>query len=90
MLKKTIAFIGPGVIAEAMIAGLLRQKLADPKNIIASGPREERGEELRRKYGIKITTDVCIWASLAASPSDWSCKPSKALHHFMKARASLD
>lgn len=57
MLKKTIAFIGPGVMAEAMVAGLLRQKLAGPKNIIASGPREERGEELHRKYGIKATTD---------------------------------
>ena len=57
MLKKTIAFIGPGVMAEAMIAGLLRQKLANPKNIIASGPREERGEELHKKYGINVTTD---------------------------------
>ncbi|MDP2778394.1 MAG: pyrroline-5-carboxylate reductase [Anaerolineales bacterium] len=57
MLKKKIAFIGPGVMAEAMIAGLLRQKLADPKNIIASGPREERGEELHKKYGVKATTD---------------------------------
>lgn len=57
MLNKKIAFIGPGVMAEAMIAGLLRQKLADPKNIIASGPREERGAELHQKYGIKFTTD---------------------------------
>lgn len=57
MLKKTIIFIGPGVMAEAMIAGLLRQKLADPKNIIASGPREERGQELHKKYGIKTTID---------------------------------
>lgn len=57
MLNKKIAFIGPGVMAEAMIAGLLRQKLADPKNIIASGPREERGAELHHKYGIKFTTD---------------------------------
>jgi pyrroline-5-carboxylate reductase len=57
MLNKKIVFIGPGVMAEAMIAGLLRQKLADPKNIIASGPREERGAELHMKYGIKVTTD---------------------------------
>jgi pyrroline-5-carboxylate reductase len=57
MLNKKIAFIGPGVMAEAMIAGLLRQKLADPKNIIASGPREERGGEMHMKYGIKSTTD---------------------------------
>jgi pyrroline-5-carboxylate reductase len=56
MLNKKITFVGSGVMAEAMIAGLLRQKLADPKNIIAADPREERGEELR-KYGIKFTTD---------------------------------
>src|SRR5690606_22237759 len=48
---------GPGVMAEAMIAGLLRNKLADAKNIIASGPHEARGEELHKKYGIKHTTD---------------------------------
>ena len=57
MLNKKIAFIGPGVMAEAMIAGLLRQKLANPKNIIASGPREARGEELHQKYGIKVAVD---------------------------------
>jgi pyrroline-5-carboxylate reductase len=57
MLNKKIAFIGPGVMAEAMIAGLLRQKLADPKNITVSGPRGERGVELNKKYGIKHTID---------------------------------
>jgi pyrroline-5-carboxylate reductase len=57
MLKKKIAFIGPGVMAEAMIAGLLNKKLANPENIIAAGPREERGAELHKKHGIKVTTD---------------------------------
>ncbi|MCL4530309.1 MAG: pyrroline-5-carboxylate reductase [Chloroflexi bacterium] len=57
MLNKRVVFIGPGVMAEAMIAGLLRQKLAKPANLIASGPRAERGEELHRKYGIQSTTD---------------------------------
>lgn len=57
MLKKNIAFIGPGVMAEAMIAGLLYKKLARPENIIASGPREERGAELRKRHGIETTTD---------------------------------
>lgn len=57
MLKKKIAFIGPGIMAEAMIAGLLRKKLADPENIIASGPREQRTEELGKKYGTQGTTD---------------------------------
>jgi pyrroline-5-carboxylate reductase len=57
MLKKKIAFIGPGVMAEAMIAGLLNQKLAKPENITASGPRAERGAELHRKHGIRASTD---------------------------------
>jgi len=57
MLKKNIAFIGSGTMAEAMIAGLIRQKLAKPEELSASGPRPERGEELKKKYGIRITTD---------------------------------
>ena len=57
MINKKIAFIGPGVMAEAMIAGLLNKKLAKPENITASGPREERGTELRKKYGIKVGID---------------------------------
>jgi pyrroline-5-carboxylate reductase len=57
MLKKKIAFIGPGVMAEAMIAGLLNKKLAKPENITVCGPREERGAELTKKYGVKSTAD---------------------------------
>ena len=57
MLRNKITFIGPGVMAEAMITGLLNKKLAKPENITGSGPREERGAELRKKYGIKVTTD---------------------------------
>ena len=60
MLNKRIAFIGPGVMAEAMIAGLLNQKLSKPQNLTASGPRAERGEELRKKYGIHVNTDNAV------------------------------
>lgn len=65
MLNKTIAFIGPGVMAEAVIAGLLRKKLAKPENIITSGPRQERGMELNKKYGIQTTADNAFAASHA-------------------------
>jgi pyrroline-5-carboxylate reductase len=65
MLNKKIAFIGPGVMAEAMIAGLLHKKLAKPENIIASGPREERGTDLSNKYKIKSSTDNASAASHA-------------------------
>jgi pyrroline-5-carboxylate reductase len=63
MLDKKIAFIGPGVMAEAMISGLLRQKLAKPENIQTAGPRAERGEELKGKYGVQPTTDNSIAAA---------------------------
>ena len=65
MLDKKITFIGPGVMAEAMIAGLIRQKLANPENILASGPRENRGQKLHEKYGIHTTTDNAAAASEA-------------------------
>src|SRR3990170_1097460 len=57
MLKKKIAFIGSGAMAEAMIAGLIRQKLAKPEDLCASGPREERGTELKQEYGVKPFMD---------------------------------
>jgi pyrroline-5-carboxylate reductase len=57
MLKKRITFIGPGVMAEAMIAGTLRKKLVRPEDISAAGPRSERGDQLKRKYGIQATTN---------------------------------
>ncbi len=58
MLKdKQLAFIGSGIMAEAMIKGLLRQKLIDAERIIAAGPRAERGRELTELYGVKATTN---------------------------------
>lgn len=53
----TIAFIGSGTMAEAMIRGLLTQQIVTPQQIIAAGPREERGAELRNKHGVQVTTD---------------------------------
>jgi pyrroline-5-carboxylate reductase len=52
---RTIATVGSGVMAEAMIAGLLRGALVEPGQVIASHPRPERREELERLYGIRTT-----------------------------------
>ncbi len=65
MFDKSIVFVGPGVMAEAMIAGLLRQELSRPENLTAAGPRNERGDELVRKYGILATTDNAAAVSRA-------------------------
>jgi pyrroline-5-carboxylate reductase len=71
-----IAFIGPGVMAEAMIAGLIRQEVATPSRLLASGPRIERGEELREMYGIEALTDNAA-AARAAEVVVLSVKPQR-------------
>ena len=53
----TIATVGSGVMAEAMIAGLLRGELVAPDQIIASHPRAERRDHLRAEYGIRVVAD---------------------------------
>src|SRR5947199_5263234 len=50
-----LSFIGCGVMAEAIIAGLLRHTLVEPDQIIGSHPRANRREELSAKYGIRMT-----------------------------------
>jgi pyrroline-5-carboxylate reductase len=54
---RKITFVGPGVMAEAMISGLIRQGVAGPGALATAGPREERLQELKAKYGIEIYTD---------------------------------
>ncbi|HJU91971.1 MAG TPA: pyrroline-5-carboxylate reductase [Pyrinomonadaceae bacterium] len=49
-----LAFIGCGVMAEAIIAGLLRKQLVGPGQIVGSHPRAPRREELNAKYGIEM------------------------------------
>lgn len=53
----SIAFIGSGMMAEAMIVGLLKQKRLPAGQIIASGPRPERGRSLAKNHSISWTTD---------------------------------
>lgn len=52
--KVRLSFIGCGVMAEAIIAGLLRRELATPDQIIGSHPRAERRTELHNRYGIHV------------------------------------
>ena len=51
--SSTIATVGSGVMAEAMIAGMLRGNLVEPGQVVASHPRIERREHLAREYGIR-------------------------------------
>jgi pyrroline-5-carboxylate reductase len=49
-----LSFIGVGVMAEAMIAGLLKQQLVTPAQVSGSHPRAARREELAEQYGIRV------------------------------------
>jgi pyrroline-5-carboxylate reductase len=57
LIDSRIAFIGSGAMAEAMIQGLLSEGIAQAKNIVASGPRDERGQALAERFTIAATTD---------------------------------
>ncbi len=50
----SLSFIGCGVMAEAIIGGLLRRELVTSAQIIGSHPRPARREELQTKYGITV------------------------------------
>lgn len=52
-----IAFVGPGVMAEAMAAGLIKKAGLGPGQILMSGPRAARLQELTDRYGVATTTD---------------------------------
>lgn len=47
-------FVGCGVMAESMIAGLLRQDLVSAQQISGSHPRESRRKELTERFAIRM------------------------------------
>ncbi len=54
---KRLGFIGSGIMAEAIIQGLLKQGLVSPQAICCSDPYVARGKELEAAYGVRSTTD---------------------------------
>lgn len=76
MLNKKIAFIGSGAMGEAMIAGLIRQGLANPTDLITADIHVQRVEDLHERYGTRPFTDN----RLAAAEADMvvlSVKPQR-------------
>ena len=50
-----LSFVGCGMMAESIIAGVLRKELIDHAKIVGSHPRASRREELQARYGIEVT-----------------------------------
>jgi len=63
-----LAFIGCGVMAEAIIAGLLRKQLVAADQIVGSHPRAARREEFYTKYAVRMFENNRE-ATLAAHPN---------------------
>ncbi len=90
MLTDTrLAFVGSGAMAEAMIKGILAHKLLESKHIIASGPRADRGQELRGRYGVRTTSDNCA-AVQDSSILVLSVKPQILPHVLAELQGRLD
>lgn len=70
----TIAIVGSGVMAEAMIAGLLRNGSVPPARIVASHPRVDRRAQLERDYAI-ATRDRNVEAVAGADVIVLGIKP---------------
>ena len=50
---KSLAFVGGGTMAEAMVRGLLDKHLVPPSRVLITGPRRERRAELNKHYGVR-------------------------------------
>lgn len=59
-MNQTIAFIGAGNMAEALIRGLLAGKVMRPEQIVAHDVRPERLEFLARQFSIRTAPSVPV------------------------------
>ena len=71
---KSVAFVGGGAMAGAMIGGLLSSQTVAAKAIAASDPHTERIKDLESRFGISTTTDN-LAAARAADIVVLSVKP---------------
>jgi pyrroline-5-carboxylate reductase len=54
--NKQVGVIGAGNMGEALVNGLLQGQVCKPEQIFCSDVRPERQKEIRRNYGIKVTS----------------------------------
>ena len=55
--KMRLGFVGSGTMAEAMFKIAIETEVTVPQRIVASGPRKERGQELRTRHSVTTCTD---------------------------------
>src|SRR5919198_3128759 len=55
--NRRIAILGAGKIGESLLAGLLSSGWRKPGDIVVTGRRDERLEELKERHGVEATLD---------------------------------
>jgi len=54
---KNVAFIGGGIMGEAMIRGLITQQIVAPEQIYVADPLPERQDDLRARYAVHASSN---------------------------------
>ncbi|HEY6121072.1 MAG TPA: pyrroline-5-carboxylate reductase [Pyrinomonadaceae bacterium] len=73
-----LSFVGCGVMAESIIAGLLRKGLVVPDQITGSHPRPGRREELKSRYDIQVVESNRAAAEITTATVEYD-KPLKSI-----------
>src|SRR5438034_9841272 len=82
--NRRIAILGAGKIGESLLAGLLSSGWRKPGDIVVTGRREERMQEVAERHGVEATLSsttraTAVAASVLAvySPSFVACLRAK-------------
>ena len=88
---KRLAFIGGGVMAEAMMRGLFEKHLVPPSHVLVTGPRRERRADLTKRFGVKALSSN-VEAARGAHVVVLSVKPQVLPHvlHELRGQLSAD
>ncbi|MDO9066790.1 MAG: pyrroline-5-carboxylate reductase [Chloroflexota bacterium] len=89
MVIDSISFIGGGVMAEAMIQGLLAKGLVSADHVTASDPRKKRQEELHHLCGIRVTGDNVL-AARAGEIVVFAVKPQVLGNVLQELKGALE
>jgi pyrroline-5-carboxylate reductase len=84
----SIAFIGGGVMGEAIIKSLIASNTATPDQITVAEPVQQRCDELRAKYGVRTTSNNAE-AVKAATLVVVAVKPQFAAEAMRPMQAAL-
>src|SRR5438477_192824 len=70
--NRRIAILGAGKIGESLLAGLLSSGWRKPADIVVTGRREERLQELNERHGVEASLENAAAAGSGAGPASFA------------------